>query len=229
MKTGDEGYNVIIDVDDPVTHDAHDTAVIKHVDTFLREKDLVPISTISNTIFPKALYESFGSPAFYDKYHEGFEDYGDQDWGRYFERMTRHRTLEGETYNPLQELIQKMRERVNSDQQYKAVYELAIYDPLQDRRYLRGGQCLSFLSFKHHPTRGVILTAVYRNQTYVTRCLGNLIGLGRLQQFVAKESGIDRAGPLTCISTHAQLDKGKGWTISDARKLVTDARALLKG
>jgi hypothetical protein len=54
-----------------------------------------------------------------------------------------------------------------------------------------------------------MLTAIYRNQTYVTRCLGNLIGLGRLQEFVATESGITKVGPLTCISTHAQLDKGK--------------------
>jgi hypothetical protein len=229
MKTDDEGYNVIIDVVDPLRHDQGDTAVIKHVDAFLRQKELATIATITNTIFPKALYESFGSPIFYDKYHDGFEDYGDKDWGRYFERMTRHVTLEGGTYNPLAELIQKMNERVNSDQQYRAVYELAIYDPLRDRRYLRGGQCLSFLSFKHHPDRGLILTAIYRNPTYITRCLGNLIGLGRLQAFVAKESGIKKVGPLTCISTHAQLDKGKGWTTSEARRLVTDSRAILNG
>ena len=81
---------------------------------------------------------------------------------------------------------------------------------------------------KVHPERGLTLTALYRNQTYITRCLGNLIGLGMLQDFVAKQAGLE-VGPLTCIATHAELDIDKRWGITDARKLVTDAAALLKG
>ena len=55
---------------------------------------------------------------------------------------------------------------------------------------------------------------MYRNHTYVTRCLGNLIGLGRLQAFVAKEAGV-KMGSLTIVSTHAELDKGDEWGIKD--------------
>jgi thymidylate synthase len=83
------------------------------------------------------------------------------------------------------------------------------------------------MSFKLHPERGLTLTAMYRNQTYITRCLGNLIGLGMLQDFVAKQVGLE-VGPLTCISTHAELDVGKNWRLTEARQLVRDAAALLR-
>jgi hypothetical protein len=72
-----------------------------------------------------------------------------------------------------------------------------------------------------------MLTAIYRNHPYVTRCLGNLIGLGRLQAFVAREADL-RLGSLTCVSTHAQLDTGHGWGVKDARALVEEAGELLR-
>ena len=223
-----DAYNVVIDVDSPTKFDDEDNAVIKLVDTFLRDRDLNSISTVTNTIFPEALFRKHGAPKFYDVYHtEVYDKLTTVKWGLYFERLTRHQDGEGGTYNPLQETIDKLKTVKESDHQYKSVYELAVYDPLIDRRYLRGGQCLSFLSFKVHPQRGLTLTAIYRNQTYITRCLGNLIGLGMLQEFVAKQTGLE-VGPLTCIATHAELDIGKGWGITDARKLVTDAAALLK-
>ena len=228
IEAGDESYNVIIGVEDPVNHDERDHEVIELVDSFLKDHDANPIITIANTIFPESLYREHGFPAFFNEYHKVYDKLTkSKQWGRYFERMTRHRTLEGEVYNPLEELIDKLRTQDNSDRCYKAVYELAVYDPLLDRRSLRGGQCLSFLSFKLHPELGLTMTAIYRNQTYTTRCLGNLIGLGRLQAFVAKEARLNRVGPLTCISTHAELDTGDGWGIKDARKLVDDASKLL--
>jgi thymidylate synthase len=229
IKQGDESYNVIIGVENPVNHDERDDDVIKLVDSFLKQHHANPIITIANTIFPQALYREHGCPAFFGEYHKVYDKLTkSRQWGRYFERMTRHKTLDGHEYNPLHELIDKLRTRDNSDQHYKAVYELAVYDPLRDRRYLRGEQCLSFLSFKLHPQLGLCLTAMYRNQTYTTRCLGNLIGLGRLQAFVAKEAGLKKVGPLTCISTHAELDTGDGWGIKDARNLVHEASRLLQ-
>jgi thymidylate synthase len=228
IARGDEYYNVVIDVEDPWTHDDNDNAVITLVDKFLRERNENPIITIANTIFPQAQYEAHGSPAFYAVEHKDFDRLTDtKRWGRYFERITRHRKAEGETYNPLQDMIDKLRRQEGAGVHYKAAYELAVYDPLRDGRSLYGTlPCLSFLSFKLHPKNGLLLTAMYRNHTYVTRCLGNLIGLGRLQAFVAKEAGV-KLGSLTCVSTHAEVDTGKTWGIKDARDLVERAAALL--
>jgi hypothetical protein len=50
---------------------------------------------------------------------------------------------------------------------------------------------------------------MYRNHYYVEKLLGNLIGLGRLLQFVADESGI-AMGSLTILSTHATVDVKNG-------------------
>jgi hypothetical protein len=59
MKTGDEGYNVVIDVADPVTHGDEDHEVISLVDKFLKaHKKPYPIISVANTIFPHSLLEA---------------------------------------------------------------------------------------------------------------------------------------------------------------------------
>ena len=44
--------------------------------------------------------------------------------------------------------------------------------------------------------------AVYRNQDFFNKALGNFIGLGQLLKFICDESN-KRAGTLTCHSVHA--------------------------
>src|SRR5260370_28907503 len=148
INAGDEAYNVVIDVDDPTRFDERDNAAITLVDSFLRERDQLPIVTVANTIFPQALYREFGAPRFYEEYHKAYDKLTTKRWGRYFERMTRHCKRDGKSYNPLQEMIHRLRGREEAKVRYKAAYELAVYDPLEDGRYFRGGQCLSFLSLK---------------------------------------------------------------------------------
>jgi thymidylate synthase len=227
IEHGDETYNVVIDVEDPWTHDDNDSAVITLVDKFLKEHNENPIITVANTIFPQSLYQAHGSPAFYDVYLRDFDKLSEtKRWGRYFERMTRHQKVDGTTYNPLRDLIDKMKRQEKAKVRYSSAYELAVYDPLRDGRSLYGGQCLSFISFKLDADLGLMLTAMYRNHTYVTRCLGNLIGLGRLQAFIAQQADV-KLGSLTVVSTHATLDTGDGWGIKDARELVAQAARLL--
>ena len=224
MLTRDEGYNVVIDVADPITHGTDDHEVISLVDKFLRTHDKYPVISVSNTIFPQSLLDAHGPTEFYKIYHRDYDLLTEtKRWGRYFERMTRHTKRDGREYNPLADMIEKMKPKEAG--RYKAAYELAVYDPLLDGRTFRGGQCLSFLSFKIHPDDGLLLTAMYRNHTYITRCLGNLIGLGRLMAFIAKQADV-KLGSLTVISTHAELDT-ENWGIKEARELVNQANNML--
>lgn len=222
-----EAYNVVIDVENAFVHDENDNDVISLVDNFLRKHNENPIITVANTIFPQSLYDKYRSPEFFEVYHRDFDKLSEtKRWGRYFERMTRHEKCDGTVYNPLNELIAKMKRQEKGRVRYSSAYELAVYDPLRDGRLLYGGQCLSFLSFKIDVNHALMLTVMYRNHTYITRCLGNLIGLGRLQAFVANEVGL-ALGSLTCISTHATLDTGAGWGIREARQLIHRAGEVL--
>ena len=47
---------------------------------------------------------------------------------------------------------------------------------------------------------------MYRNHFYIEKLLGNLIGLGRLMAFVARETNLN-VGALTVVSTHAEIDQ----------------------
>ncbi|MBL8792478.1 MAG: hypothetical protein JNM56_01095 [Planctomycetia bacterium] len=230
IQAGDDAYNVVIDVEDPSNHDDADNAAITLVDRFLRDHEENPVVTVANTIFPKSTYQAHGVPDFYAVEHRNHDRLTvTKRWGRYFERMTRRVDAEGQTYNPLAKIIEKLRNQNGARTPFKAAYELPTYNPDLDRNRYRDAPCLSYLSFKRHPERGLMLTALYRNHSYITRCLGNLIGLGRLQAFVAKEAGLN-VGSLTCISTHAELDtKANHWGIEDARGLVQRAAGLLVG
>lgn len=63
------------------------------------------------------------------------------------------------------------------------------------------------------------MTVLYRNHFYIEKLLGNLIGLGRLMSFVAKESGV-AVGALTIVSTHALVDQPRSVTRRDIQNLL---------
>jgi hypothetical protein len=232
QAAGGKAYNVIIDIENPLAEDTTDTAIIRAVDQYLREHDAYSISTVANTIFPEATLRRYGPVALYDAYHERVfprMKRMTRDWGRYFDRLTRWtkvRNGEITTINPLQDLITFMQRQIGRDRTYRNVYEMTIYDPTRDAGKPSNRQCLSFLSFKLTADRRLLLTAIYRNHTYISRGLGNFIGLGRLQAFVADQSGAT-LGSLTCVSTHAQIDTD-GWSKIQAGELIRSCQQLIQ-
>jgi hypothetical protein len=60
---------------------------------------------------------------------------------------------------------------------------------------------------------------MYRNHFYIEKLLGNLIGLGRLMAFVAREADL-RVGALTVISTHAEIDLPNRGRRSDLAAMI---------
>ncbi len=174
----------------------------------------------------RRLYEVYGQVYQRVKKRQG-------DWGRYFERMIRRPTAKGKDINPLADMIAKMTQHVHgSGKTFRNIYELTvsdpaldvpIYDPERDAGPVMNRQCLSFLSFKLDRENRVMLTALYRNHYYIERLLGNLIGLVRLMAFVGCEANVP-VGPLTVISTHAEIDTRRGWKRHDIKELIAACR-----
>lgn len=207
-QPGRAAYNVIVDVADPLAKATVAHPGVAVVNTFLSERAKKPIETVANTIFPATLYMTHGAPAFFDVFTQRVlpKVRKNDKWsGYYFERMIDHPVSCGEPPNQLWGIVERMR-----DDNVTALnkYELALFDPVRDvNNSPYGGQCLSFLSFKVVPgkSRRLLLTAQYRNHYYVEKLLGNLIGLGRLMNFVAQEAHLE-VGSLTIVSTRAMID-----------------------
>jgi len=206
-QAGHQAHNVIIDVADPTAGNTRANNIVELVDDFLLERGK-SVTCIANTIFPYALYRRHGHP----KFTQVFKDIvlpkvrKMNKWsGYYFERMIDFPTANGKSIDQLSEIIKRLNDpKINSLNKH----ELSLFDPERDvDNSPYGRQCLSYLSFKltSGAEKKLNLTALYRNQYYMEKLLGNLIGLGRLMEFVAAESQIS-VGSLTVISTHAEID-----------------------
>lgn len=233
-QRGRQAKNLLLEIQRPMDLTEDDHAVMARVDEALARKNLT-LRTVAGTIFPIAMYKQYGRPGYYEKYKEMLErGQKANSWGTYAHRMIeRPGRVPGTTINPLEYLVEKLKAEGQPQRKDKkkvsfvATYELGvadpdedlqpqadvggdvpIYDPACDMRDWLGLPCLSHLSFKRVPCdngHAVDLTAIYRSHHYCTRALGNLIGLGQLLSFVAKESELN-VGTLSCLSTHAELD-----------------------
>jgi hypothetical protein len=207
-QPGHSAYNVIIDVADPIASATLADARIAVVNDFLSDCDK-SVETVANTIFPAGLYRRYGAPAFFDVFRNSVlkKVRRSERWsGYYFERMIQFPVPEGEAPNQLWDIVERLK---NQDVRALNKFELSLFDPIRDvDNSPYGGQCLSFVSFKVIPgsEKTLTLTAMYRNHFYIEKLLGNLIGLGRLMEFVAQEASL-RVGALTVISTHAEIDQ----------------------
>ena len=210
-QPGHEAHNVVIDVVNPTAGATTQHPIVAQVNDLLvaHEKS---IEAIANTIFPWALYERFGMPAFINAFHTRVlpKVRTNKRWsGYYFERMTALPVpRREEPVDQLSRMISRINDKNNSSLNK---HEVSLFDPDRDvTASPYGGQCLSFLSFHltardANATKTLLLTAQYRNHFYIEKLLGNLIGLGRLMAFVAAETNT-KVGALTVISTHAEVD-----------------------
>lgn len=209
-QPGHHAHNVIIDVADPTAHASLSDPIVAQVNDFLLARGK-SIECIANTILPYALYHRYGHPAFIDVFHERVlpKVRNSKIWsGYYFERMTALPQVEGKPLDQLTRMIDRINDPANTSLNK---HEVELFDAARDvTGSPYGGQCLSFLSFHLEPgsPRTLLLTAQYRNHYYVEKLLGNIIGLGRLMSFIAKETDL-KVGSLTIVSTNAEIDLPK--------------------
>ncbi len=242
---GREDFDVFLNTSSPIALSTEDAKVIAMVDAFLRQHGGLPIETVAETIFPLQDYVRGGKTAVFETYPKRMEKIhaarSDARWGCYAMRILRQKDRDGEVFNPLKALLEKLQKHGK----YKATFELAAGQPLEsepphgdiaiynaatDRRPLYGNlPCLSHVSIKVDNGR-IRLNATYRSHYYIQRLLGNMIGLGRLQYFLAHESGYD-VGPLTINSTYAKLDTGHEsgngtWRVADIKELLSNCKKI---
>lgn len=247
-----EVFDLFIQIAEPTVLSAADRSVYNEVDTFLMKSGGLGLDTVAETIFPNADYIRGGRKAVFEAYPERMERihaaHPDRQWGCYAMRILRQTDLNGEGFNPLEDLLKKVEKR-----NYKACYELGngrplqeaqekpprpdgdipIYDAATDRKVYRGHlPCLSHVSIKYDKRNDQVrLNATYRAHHYVQRALGNFVGLGRLLFFIAHEAGA-KVGPLTINATYAKLDTGSdgrgesSWGYRDIDDLLLRCESL---
>jgi len=218
---------IMLHIEEPCRVDDDEAEVLKHVDGFLRRYGEHPIATVSNTIFPAALDRGDGIEALSARYLSVYERRicRQGEWGRYFHRMVAWKA-EKKHVNQLAEIIRMLQGSCSDGGRfYSNTYEIGIFDPVRDLRKRANRQCLSLIELKPERCKRLHMMAVYRNHFYIRRTLGNLIGLARLLEFIARQAELS-VGSLTVQSTHAELDSGS-WCKSDTERLIDECSRLL--
>lgn len=224
-------FNLVLNIQNPTEVTGDDQKIEKEIDLLLKKTDK-SLQTVADTIFPAWYYVHHKAKGVYEMYPD--EVYPKikrlNKWGTYAYRMVRQQT-EDDTINPLKEIVTRLKKEMKKGKK-RAAYELSLTDLSQeiaihnnelDSKWPIGGPCLSHLSFKLDPVQKKIhLAVMYRSHYYIERVLGNLIGLARLQSFVAREVGMGiEPGELLCVSTYAKLDLKPGvWKKNDIDKLL---------
>lgn len=220
LANGD-ALNVILDIARPATEGEPGRTARRMLDALYLKEDQLPLHTVAETIFPAWEYLHRGTRGVYTNYlaqYRILKQGSPTTWGTYASRLISMKDVAGNEINPLNRLVDKMR-RIRSEEatKFRACYEIAIaeepydlalYENARDGNRRRGGPCLMHLSFKLLED-DVHLTALYRNHDYRYKVPGNLLGLARLQAFVAQEVDA-KIGSLVVHSTLASLDPGGG-------------------
>ena len=188
--------------------------------------------SVAETIFPGWSYRKHGLQGVFEIYpnkeYPLIKKHPSISWGTYAYRLLRRPDAHGNLINPLEQLLDKMRKEVAVSGTKRSCYELGVaegeydlplYSTAHDGTRHRGGPCLSHLSFKIVDKK-VHLTALYRSHDYRYKVPGNLLGLARLQAFVARETN-QRVGSLVVHSSYAFLNGAK----ARVRNLLTEIHA----
>lgn len=227
---------VILHIARPTLVRPEDQATADVLDDFLVAHGLYSHHTVAETIFPGYEYVTHGVDGVYrvypDEVFPRIKNHEDmRPWGTYAHRLLRRLDREGNEYNPLAYCIDKMRDKARKRAAYELGlgfgFDLATYDDNEDRADRMGGPCLSHLSFKVIDD-SVHLAAMYRSHYYMHRAYGNLLGLARLQSFVAEQIELS-PGPLVCHSTMALLEHGRqvGWKKGEVPTLLARCREAM--
>ncbi|HWZ16940.1 MAG TPA: hypothetical protein VNW95_17010 [Mucilaginibacter sp.] len=202
LNKGD-GFNLIVHISSP--GDINDN----HLDEIFNSRitSKITIQNVVNTIFPFKLYQrSHGQDLnyFYDL-HEALYERGKRlhrrnksRWGNYFLRFTKFGTNKE---NQIQNIIDDINNRQNIRAACYIMHVSSVdYD---SNTRIMGNPCLQYVQFAQ--VGNILnLSAVYRNHDFLTKALGNYLGLTHLLKFVCDQTN-SNMGTVTCHSIHYYL------------------------
>ena len=215
-----EARNLVVQIADPT---AIDRRLHSRLSQFAANVGIYSPKQVAYTIFPHGLYKKCGSASkLYESYNrspggmcERLVKRSNNRWGTYFQRLTNYPTANGKV-NQLDEIIGAISSDTST---YTSAFCMVIQKPGGDTKRRLGGPCLNYIAVQLEagsPQR-LGLLCVYRNHDFLERAYGNYWGLCNLLRFMAEQVGAV-PGPLTCVSSHAYVDKKK-----------TDLKLLLDG
>lgn len=128
----------------------------------------------------------------------------------YFERITGHHASAVGAYETLKEnRLLHVIEKINLWDHNVGSSLYAHTDLSTDSLRTRGAPCLQYVQFRVFDGNRIGVTGLYRSHDYLSKALGNLIGLQRLARFVGQETG-RQFGRVTVVSLVPIAEKGKG-------------------
>lgn len=201
-------WNVVVRINNPLKMDSG-----KHVimENFARIKHLKGQNQVAYTIFPFKIYKGRDRANFYNCYWRYYNAYKLKSYAKwedtYFARMIRYGDNDSEV-DQLGTIIDSINNRVRNN---GASYVMVIPYPKKDVKRKMGAPCLNYITVQVeliNRKRYINLCAVYRNHNFRERAYGNYYGLGKLIEYIALETKSE-VGVLTCISSHAYIDKDK--------------------
>jgi len=165
------------------------------LDLNLTKSKLASIQTVSETIFPKSLYQLCGQnrSKLYEQYLRNMPRIRKIDTsnanGTYFERMI---AFNGShlKINQLEIIISSIESK---NVKRRSKLQASIFDPRIDHtnKPFQGFPCLQHVTFFVSENNGLILNSFYAVQYLYRRGYGNWLGLINLGKFVANELNMD--------------------------------------
>ncbi|MEU8369060.1 hypothetical protein [Micromonospora tulbaghiae] len=229
-------YHTVVRIDNPGEEDLQ---IRGELDRILKAKQLQPIRTVANTIFPTALAKvSRSHDELVRRYHNLYptlrRTHPGNAHGTYFGRMVNYPSANG-IKDQIGAIIERLRRESAGRGGKTACYEATIGEPALDTPDIpvpirvvgldnstMGFPCLSHCSFQLDRNGRIHLMAFYRSHYMVERAYGNYLGLSDLLAHVATHSRLE-IGSITVAAGYAQLDNN---CITALRPILTGTAPL---
>lgn len=201
-------WNVVVQIQNPIAIDRNKHRIME---AFANEKGLVGQNQVAYTIFPYKLYKGQERDIFYEqywKYYKAVKLKSYANWkDTYFARLIKYNS-NGVDIDQLGTIIDGINNRrIN----YGSSYVMIVPYPQKDIKRKMGAPCLNYITVQVELINGIRhinLCAVYRNHNFRERAYGNYYGLGKLLEYIARETN-SIVGVLTCVSSHAYINSDR--------------------